>query len=120
MAGTLVFVALFLMRCPAPPKQPPSNMVLHTVLLSLYFGSYGALFFIENLFPLGAAQTLERAQFCLVVVLYTVWAACLSCKGQTSEEWPEIDVIVLDRIGTCDGRVADDHERALGRDACSP
>ena len=95
IAGTLILVAVFFARFPAPMKQPPRNLVVHTFLLSLYFGGYAALFLIENLTSLGAAIFAERLEFLLVIALYSTWAACLSQKGQTSEPWPEIDVMVL-------------------------
>jgi hypothetical protein len=95
IAGTLILVAVFFARFPAPLKQPPRNLVLHTILLSLYFGGYAALFFTENLTSLGSALLVERLQFALVVALYAVWAAGLSKDGETSEAWPEIDVVVL-------------------------
>jgi len=95
IAGTLILVAVFFARFPAPMKQPPRNLVLHTILLSVYFGGYAALFFAENLTSLGSAVFVERLQFVLVVVLYSVWAAGLSKSGETSEPWPEVDVMVL-------------------------
>jgi hypothetical protein len=95
IAGTLILVAVFFARFPAPLKQPPRNLVLHTILLSLYFSGYAALFFTENLMSLGSAVLVERLQFILVVALYAVWAAGLSKSGENSEPWPEIDVLVL-------------------------
>jgi predicted outer membrane repeat protein len=68
---------------------------VHTLLLSLYFGGYATLFFIENLTSLGSAIYAERLEFLLVIALYSAWAVCLSQKGQTSEPWPELDVMVL-------------------------
>ena len=100
IAGTLILVAVFFARFPAPMKQPPRNLVLHTILLSVYFGGYAALFFAENLVPLGSAVFVERLQFVLVVVLYSVWAVGLSKGGETSEPWPEVDVMVLIQGGT--------------------
>jgi len=95
IAGTLILVAVFFARFPAPLKQPPRNLVLHTILLSLYFAGYAGLFFVENLAPLGSAVFFERLQFVLIIVLYSAWAAGLSKDGQTSEPWPEIDVMTL-------------------------
>lgn len=95
IAGTLALVAVFFARFPAPMKQPPRNLVVHTILLTLYFGGYAALFFVENLASLGAVVLAERLQFGLVVALYSAWAICLSKRGQTSEPWPDIDVVVL-------------------------
>jgi hypothetical protein len=95
IAGTLVLVALFFARFPAPLKQPPRNLVIHTVLLSAYFCSYAVLFFAENLAPLGTIASLERLQFALVVLLYAAWALCLSRRGEMSQPWPEVDVMVL-------------------------
>jgi hypothetical protein len=95
IAGTLVLVAVFFARFPAPLKQPPRNLVVHTMLLSLYFGGYAALFFIENLASLGSVVIAERLEFILIIGLYSAWAVCLSKKGETSEPWPEIDVMVL-------------------------
>jgi hypothetical protein len=95
IAGTLVLVAVFFARFPAPLKQPPRNLVLHTILLSLYFGGYAALFFVENLASLGSVVVAERLEFILIIGLYSAWAMCLSKKGETSEPWPEIDVMVL-------------------------
>jgi hypothetical protein len=98
IAGTLILVDLFLICYPAPPKQPPFNIVLHTILLSLYFGGYAALFFLENLVPLGSVQTAERLQFSLVVLVYLTWARCLSSEGQRSHAWPDVEVILLDQV----------------------
>lgn len=95
IAGTLILVAAFFARFPAPVKQPPRNLVIHTVLLSVYFSGYAVLFIAENLAPLGAVASVERIQLLLVVVLYTIWAICLSKKGERSEPWPQIDVILL-------------------------
>jgi hypothetical protein len=95
IAGTLVLVAVFFARFPAPLKRPPRNLVLHTILLSLYFGGYALLFFAENLASLGSVVFVERLQFALIIILYSVWAMCLSKNGEISEPWPEIDVMVL-------------------------
>lgn len=95
IAGTLILVAVFFARFPAPSKQPPHNLVIHTVLLSAYFSGYAVLFVAENLAPLGAAATVERSQFGLVVALYVIWAISLSKKGERSQPWPQIDVILL-------------------------
>jgi hypothetical protein len=95
IAGTLVLVAVFFARFPAPLKQPPRNLVVHTILLSLYFGGYAALFFVENLASLGSVVIAERLESILIIGLYSAWAMCLSKKGETSEPWPEIDVMVL-------------------------
>lgn len=95
IAGTLVLVAGFFVRFPAPLKQPPRNLVLHIAFLSAYFCSYALLFFAENLAPLGAIASIERSQFIVVVLLYAAWAICLSKRGQTSEPWPQLDLIVL-------------------------
>jgi len=98
IAGTLILVALFFARFPAPLKKPPRNLVVHTVLLSLYFTTYGLLYFVENLAPLGAVETAEQAQLSAIVMLYAVWATLLSSDGQKSEAWPEISVIVLETV----------------------
>lgn len=103
IAGTLILVAVFLMWCPAPPKRPPRNIVLHTVLLTLYFGGYGALFFFENLVKLGSAQVLERIQFSLVVFTYCVWATALSAHGQRGEGWSDVEVFSLERVNCSPG-----------------
>jgi hypothetical protein len=95
IAGTLVLVAVFFARFPAPLKQPPRNLVVHTILLSLYFSGYATLFFIENLASLGSVVLAERLEYVLIVSLYSAWTMCLSKKGETSEPWPEIDVMVL-------------------------
>lgn len=95
IAGTLILVAIFFARFPAPLKQPPRNLVLHTTLLSLYFGGYAVLFFAENLAPLGAITFLEHLQFIVIVLLYAVWATCLSKRGEATEPWPQIDVMVF-------------------------
>jgi hypothetical protein len=95
IAGTLILVAVFFARFPAPLKQPPRNLVLHTILLSLYFAGYSTLFFAENLASLGSVVVVERLQFVLVAALYAVWAVGLSRNGESSEPWPEIDVLVL-------------------------
>lgn len=111
IAGTLILVAAFFLRFPAPLKQPPRNLVVHTILLSLYFSGYAVLFFAENLAPLGAAAIVERLQFSLVVLLYGVWAIAFSAKGQESEPWPTIEVIVLEKLGEAKQAVA----QAAGR-----
>ncbi len=98
MAGTLILVAVFFARFPAPLKQPPRNLVLHSILLSAYFSGYGLLFFAENLAPLGGISFFEHLQIVLLVLLYAVWATCLSRRGETSEPWPEVDVVVLRSI----------------------
>lgn len=98
VTGTLSLVALFLLRSPAPPKQPPQNLVRHTILLTLYFGGYSFLFFVENVVSLGAAQLLERLQFTFVIVLYVLWATCLSRKGQRSDAWADVTAISFRRM----------------------
>jgi len=95
IAGTLALVSFFLAGFPAPLKQPPRNLVMHTILLMFYFGGYGALFFAENLAPLGAIVLIERLQFILVVFLYAIWAIFLSKSGENSQPWPEIEILVL-------------------------
>ena len=95
IAGTLILVAVFFARFPAPLKQPPRNLVMHTMLLSAYFSGYAVLFFAENLASLGAIRVVEHLQFALVVVLYALWTMGLSKRGETSQPWPEIDVMVL-------------------------
>lgn len=108
IAGTLTLAALFLAVHRAPSKRPPRNLVLHTILLSLYFGGYAALFLVENLTVLGGAALFERAQFVLIVVVYASWACGLSREGARSEPWPEIDVFLLRTIGS----PADDHAKS--------
>lgn len=95
IAGTLLLVSLFLARFPAPSKKPPRNLVLHTFLLTAYFGGYALLFLAENLTALGGAAIAERAQFVLIVLIYAAWAAGLSKEGTRSEPWPQVDVILL-------------------------
>lgn len=99
IAGTLILVSVFLVCFTAPAKKPPRNLVLHTVLLSAYFGGYAVLFLIENLTALGAAAIAERAQFVLIALVYAAWAAGLSKKGAESEPWPQIDVMLLRSVG---------------------
>jgi hypothetical protein len=98
IAGTLILASAFLLRSPAPPKRPPPNLVLHTTILSLYFSSYAALFFLENLASLGSIQMLERIQFSFVVLLYGVWASGLSLKRQRLDPWQQTDAIVLRQV----------------------
>jgi hypothetical protein len=98
IAGTLILIAALFARFPAPSKQPPRNLVIHTALLSIYFGGYAMLFVAENLAALGAVVTLERIQFILVVLLYAVWTFGLSKSGEESEPWPQIDVILLKAV----------------------
>ena len=98
LAGTLILASLFLMRSPAPPKQPPLNLVLHTTLLSIYFSGYAVLFLVENLTSLGSAQTFERVQFFLIVLLYLMWASRLSLKRQRLVAWKETEAILLRRV----------------------
>jgi hypothetical protein len=102
IAGTLILVAAFFARFPAPLKRPPRNLVIHIVLLSIYFGGYAVLFVGENLAALGALVTLERIQFILVVILYAVWVFGLSRGGEDSEPWPQIDVILLKAVKQTD------------------
>ncbi len=96
IGGTLILVAFFFARSPAPLKQPPRNLVLHTVLLSIYFSGYGILFAAENLARLGSVAALERIQVMLVVLLYTAWAIGLSKGGEKSEAWPELEIILFE------------------------
>ena len=95
IAGTLTLVSAFLLRHLAPPRRPPRNLVVHTVLLSMYFAGYSGLFFAENLAVLGGAAMAERIQFVLIVLLYFDWACALSQEGAPSEPWPQVDVVVL-------------------------
>lgn len=95
IAGTLTLAALFLAQHRAPSNRPPRNLVLHTILLSLYFGGYAALFLAENLTVLGGAALFERLQFVLIVLVYATWALGLSRKGAHSTPWPEVDVFLL-------------------------
>jgi hypothetical protein len=98
IAGTLILVAAFFACFPAPLKQPPRNLVLHITLLSLYFGGYAVLFFAENLAPLGAMAFLEHLQFIFVVLLYAAWTIFLSKRGEATEPWPRVDVMVFRRL----------------------
>lgn len=100
IAGTLILTSLFLMRRPAPPRQPSANLILHTTLLSVYFTGYAALFFFENLVPLGAMQVMERVQFSLVVLLYAIWTIRLSLKRQRTGLWTEVDAILLRKVNS--------------------
>lgn len=100
IAATVMLASIFLVRFTAPSKQPPRNLVLHTVLLTAYFGGYAVLFMAENLTALGGAAILERVQFILVILVYAVWAAGLSKEGARSEPWPEIEVVVLREVDT--------------------
>jgi hypothetical protein len=95
IAGTLILASAFLLLHLAPPCRPPRNLVVHTILLSLYFAGYSGLFFVENLTVLGGAAIAERIQFVLIVLLYAGWARALSKQGATSEPWPQVDVVVL-------------------------
>lgn len=99
IALTLILVSVFLACFTAPSKKPSRNLVLHTILLSAYFGGYAALFVAENLTPLGGAVIVERAQFVLVALLYAGWALGISKQGAESEPWPQIDVILLRSTG---------------------
>lgn len=99
IAGVLLLASIFLAGFPAPSKQPPRNLVLHTILLTLYFGGYAVLFLAENLTALGHAVLLERAQFLVVVLVYAIWAIGISQEGRRSEGWPRIKVIVLQSVG---------------------
>ncbi len=96
IGGTLILLALFFARSPAPLNQPPHNLVLHTVLLSIYFSGYGILFAAENLARLGSVAILERIQVMLVLLLYGAWAVGLSKSGEKSEAWPQLEIIVLE------------------------
>jgi hypothetical protein len=98
IAGTLILAAVFPAVHRAPSQQPPRNLVLHTILLSLYFSGYAALFLAENLTVLGGAAMFERVQFVLVILVYAAWAIGLSKEGARSAPWPEIDVFVLRTI----------------------
>ncbi len=95
IAGTLMLVSVFLARFPAPSKKPPRNLVLHTVLLTIYFAGYAVLFLTENLTTLGGAAIAERAQLALTLLVFAAWATGLSKEGAGSESWPQIDVILL-------------------------
>ena len=99
IAVTLILVSVFLARYPAPSKKPPRNLVLHTFLLTSYFGGYGILFIAENLTVLGGAAIVERAQFVMILLVYAAWAAGLSKEGAHSEPWPQLDVILLRTVG---------------------
>lgn len=95
IAGTLILASAFLLLHLAPPRRPPRNLVVHTILLSLYFGGWACLFFVENLTVLGGAAIAERTQFVLIALLYAAWARGLSQEGAPSEPWPQVDVVVL-------------------------
>ncbi len=95
IAGTLILTSWFFLRFPAPIKQPPRNLVMHTLLLTFYFSAYAVLFFAENLAPLGAIASLERFQSALVVVLYAAWAICITPKGEQSKAWPRVDLVLV-------------------------
>lgn len=95
IAGTLLLISVYLIRFPAPPTKPPRNLVLNTVLLTIYFGGYAVLFMLENLTPLGGAAVAEQAQFVLVILVYAAWTAGISKAGQSSEPWPRIDVVLV-------------------------
>ncbi|MGH9618594.1 MAG: hypothetical protein ACRD45_02635 [Bryobacteraceae bacterium] len=99
IAGTLLLVSVYLVRFPAPSRKPPRNLVLNTVLLTIYFGGYAVLFMLENLTALGGAAIAEQAQFFLVILVYAAWAAGLSKKGERSEPWPRIDVVLVRGVG---------------------
>lgn len=99
IAGTLLLVSVYLVRFPAPALKPPRNLVLNTVLLTIYFGGYAVLFMLENLAPLGGAAIAEQAQFVLVILVYAAWTAGLSKAGQRSEPWPQIDVVLVHGLG---------------------
>lgn len=90
-AGSLFFAVLLLARFPIPVRRLPRNLVCHVGLLTAYFTSYGILYFIENIAPLGAIDTLERLQTATVLGLYVAWSACVSRGGSVSEAWPRCD-----------------------------
>lgn len=98
IAGGLLLAVLFLARFPRPAKRLPRNLVLHAVWLATYFAATAALMLFENLAPLGAHVVLEQLELALVIVLYGLWAACLSAAGQASEPWtaiaPEVTTLV--------------------------
>lgn len=100
IAGTLMLAAVFLALRRAPPNRPSRNLVLHTILLSLYFGGYAALFLAENVTALGGAAMFERVQFVLIILVYAAWASGLSKQGAGSEPWPVVDVFLLRTIDT--------------------
>lgn len=98
IAGSLLLTVVFFLHFPLPAKRLPYNLVVHVLFLIVYFTGYGALFFAENVAPLGAIVALERVQLSLVVVLYALWVICLSSNGSTSEAWPRLDTEVVELV----------------------
>jgi hypothetical protein len=106
-AGGLTLTCGFLAFFPRPMKLMSSNLIRHTILLTLYFGAAAGLFLVENLAPLGGMVWLERLHFIFVGLLVS-----LSKRGQASEPWPELAPEVKDLISS-----QNEFARALGHQA---
>ena len=98
IAGGLILAVAYLARFPRPLKVMPSNLILHTTLLCVYFGSYSIVPFVLNLVPLGEALWVQAALLATVLALYALWALRLSTAGERTELWPEMDARTLERI----------------------
>jgi hypothetical protein len=98
LAGTLVLTMIFFACFPSPVRKRPANLFRHTLLLSLYFSAYALYFLSENLAPLGDLRALDYTKSALVISLYIAWTCLLSPAGERKEEWPGIELNVLQAI----------------------
>jgi hypothetical protein len=111
-AGALILTCGFLAAFPRPMRLMSSNLIRHTVLLTLYFSAAAILFLAENLTRLGTAVWLERSHFILIALLYSAWIVGLSKRGEASETWPELAPEVQNLISE-----RNEFVRALGHHA---
>jgi hypothetical protein len=98
MAGGLILAIIYLARFPRPLRVMPSNLMLHTTLLSAYCALYSIVPFVLNLLPLGQALSVQVVLLAAVLALYVSWTIGLSAKGERTEAWPEIDASTLEQI----------------------
>jgi hypothetical protein len=111
-AGALILTCGFLAAFPRPMRLMSSNLIRHTVLLTLYFSAAAILFLAENLTRLGTAVWLERSHFILIALLYSAWIVGLSKQGEASETWPDLAPEVQNLINE-----RNEFVRALGHQA---
>ncbi len=98
MAGGLILAVVYLARFPRPLRVMPSNLMLHTTLLSAYYALYSIVPFLLNLVPLGQGLWVQVVLLTAVLALYVCWITGLSAEGERTEAWPEIDPRTLVHI----------------------
>jgi len=87
LAGGLLIAAAILGLFPPPARQLAANLRLHTRLFAAYLGLYVAGYWLLGHAPQAVANAITVGGS---AVLYAIWAARLSARGERVTPWPRL------------------------------